>query len=100
MEARLRPAGRYVDPVLQHSRRHHVGLIRDLVKAGSFGFGETATEHVGFFFVAKKAGAQRFNVMHVQATDIFWVPMWTVALRGGSLPCRIPGSFKGRSKLV
>ena len=52
--------GRYVDPVFQHSRRHYVGVIRDLVKAGSVGFVVTAVEHVGLFFVAKKAGAQRF----------------------------------------
>ena len=30
MEARLGPAGRYVDPVFQQSRCHHVGFIRDL----------------------------------------------------------------------
>ena len=32
METRLGPAGRFVDPVFQHSRRHHVGFIRDLAK--------------------------------------------------------------------
>ena len=31
MEARLGPAGRYVDPVFQDSRRHSVGFVRDLV---------------------------------------------------------------------
>ena len=60
IETRLGPAGRFVDPIYQHSRRHHVGLIRDLEKAGSIGFFETAVEHVGPFFVAKKAGARRF----------------------------------------
>ena len=40
METRLRPAGRYVDPVFQHSRRHYVGFVRDLVKAGSVEFVE------------------------------------------------------------
>ena len=48
---------------LQHSWRHYVGFVRDLVKARSVGFVETAVEHVGLFFVAKKAGAdQRFTI--------------------------------------
>ena len=59
METRLGPPGRYVDPVVWHSRRHFVGFIRDPVKAGSVGFVETASD-VGLFFVAKKAVAQRF----------------------------------------
>ena len=58
METRLGPDVRHVDPVFQYSRRHCVGFIRDLVKAGSVGFVETAVEHVGLFFVAKKAGAR------------------------------------------
>ena len=62
MEARLGLAGRYVDPVHQHSRRLCVGIVRDLVKGGSVGFVEAAVEHVGLFFVVKKAGAQRFNI--------------------------------------
>ena len=33
MEAQLGPAGRYVDPVSQRSRRHYVGFVRDLEKA-------------------------------------------------------------------
>ena len=56
METLLGPAGRYVDPVFQHSRRRYVGFIRDLVKAGFVEFVETAVQHVGLFFVAKKAG--------------------------------------------
>ena len=52
---------RYVDPVF-HSRGHCVGFIRDPVKAGSVGFVGTAFEHVFLFFVAKKAGAQRFII--------------------------------------
>ena len=40
----------------------HVGLVRDLVKAGSVGFVEEAVEHVGLFFAAKKDGAQRFII--------------------------------------
>ena len=39
---RLRPAGRHVDPVFQHSQCHNVGFIRDLLKTGSVGFLETA----------------------------------------------------------
>ena len=48
-------AGRYVDPVFQHTRRHYVGFVRDLVRAGSVDFVEDAVEHVGLFLVAKKA---------------------------------------------
>ena len=51
-----------VDPVFQHSRRHYVGFVGDLVKAGSVDFLEDAAEHVGLFLVAKKAGAQRFII--------------------------------------
>ena len=58
MEARLGPAGRHVDPLLLHSRRHYVGFIRDLVKTGSVGFVEAAVEHVGLFFVAKGWGPE------------------------------------------
>ena len=61
-ESLVGPAGQYVDPVFQHSWRHYVGFIHDLAKAGSVGFVETAGEHVGLFFVAKKAGAQRFII--------------------------------------
>ena len=56
METRLGPAGRHVDPVFQHSRRHYVGFVRDMAKAGY------VVEYVGLFFVAKKAGAQRFFI--------------------------------------
>ena len=38
------------------SRRHYVGFTRDLTTAGS------VVEHVGLFFFAKKAGAQRFTI--------------------------------------
>ena len=37
METRQGLVGRHVDPVFQHSRRHYVGFIRDLLKAGSVG---------------------------------------------------------------
>ena len=62
VETRLGLAGRDVDPVFQHSWRHHAGFVWDLVKAGSIGFVEGAVEHVGLFFVDEKAGAQRFIV--------------------------------------
>ena len=53
---------RYIDPVF-HSRCDCVVFyFRDLVKVGSVRFVETAVEHVGLFFVAKKAGAQRFII--------------------------------------
>ena len=71
METRLGPRGLCIDPVFQHSWRHHEGFVCDLVKAGSVGFIETAAGHVGFFFVAKKAGARGSSLMLVQATDIF-----------------------------
>ena len=43
IETGLGPAGRYVDPVFQHSRRHRMGFIRGLVKAGSVGFVENGS---------------------------------------------------------
>ena len=52
METLVGPAGRYVEPVFQHSGRHYVGFVRDLVKAGCVGFVETAVAHVGLFFFA------------------------------------------------
>ena len=62
--------------------RHYVGIIRGLVKAGSVGFVEAVVEHVGLFFVAKKAGAKRFIIVRVQANDIFFVAsIWTYAHR-------------------
>ena len=36
---------RYVDPVFQHSWRHYMGFVRDLVNVGSVGFVEDAVEH-------------------------------------------------------
>ena len=93
METWLGLAGRNVDPVFQHSWRHCVGFIRDLVKAGSVGFVGTAVEHVGVFFGAKKAGAQRFIIdARGKQTDILEASIWTVAHRRGTVPCRIPGS--------
>ena len=62
MEAWLGLASRCVDPIFQHSRRHYVGFIGDLVKAGIVRFVETAAEHDGLFFVVKKAGAQKLII--------------------------------------
>ena len=62
IETWLGSAGRHVDPAFQRSGRHYVGFVRDLVEAGSVEFVEDAVEHVGLFFVAEKAGAQRFII--------------------------------------
>ena len=35
MDTPVGTGSRYVDPVFQHSRRHDVGFVRDLVKGGS-----------------------------------------------------------------
>ena len=46
-----------------------LAFLADLAtSADSVGFVETAVEHVGFFFVAKKGGGQRFII---DATGIF-----------------------------
>ena len=72
----LRPvsevAGRHLDSVLQHSWRHFVGFVRDLVKATSVGFVEDAVEHVGLLFVAKKVGTRRFMV-DARASDRYFL---------------------------
>ena len=62
METWLGPAGRYADPVFQHSPRHYLGFIRDLAKVGSVGFVETAVVHVGLFFFVQEVGAERFII--------------------------------------
>ena len=56
----LRPVSEVAD--MEHSRRHCVGFVRDLVKAGSVSSVEDVVEHVGLFFVVKKAGVQRYIV--------------------------------------
>ena len=85
METQLGPAGRYVDPVFQHSRRHYVGFIRDLMKAASVGFVEMAVEHVGLFFVAKKGGALRFIVDARASNRHFLRPPAGLLLTGAGL---------------
>ena len=39
-----------------------MGFVQHLVNDGSIGFVEDGVEHVGLFFVANKAGAQRFTI--------------------------------------
>ena len=58
MEAQQGPAGCCVDPVFQHSQ--YVGLIRDLVKAASVGFGQTAKKAAGHHFCACKRASNRY----------------------------------------
>ena len=77
MDTPLEPAGRYVDPFFQHSRRHYVGFVatqcglRDLVKAGSVGFVENAVEHIGPFLSPRRLVLRGSLLMRVQAIDIF-----------------------------
>ena len=61
----LGPAGRHVNPFFQHSRRHHVGFVRELAKEDAV---EDAVGHVGLFSVAEMAGAQRF-LIHPRASN-------------------------------
>ena len=64
MEARLGPAGRYVNPVFQYSRRHYVGSIRDMEEAGS---------QVGLFSfpLPRRLVLRGSSSMRVPATGIF-----------------------------
>ena len=87
MEPPPAPAGRHVDPVFQHSRCHHGSFIRDLAKAGSVGFVETAVEDVGLLFVAQKSGAQVRHRCACEQPTFFEPSVCTVAL-----PCRISAS--------
>ena len=94
---RLGPAGRNVDPVFQHSRRHHVGFVRDLVKAGSVGFVEAAVEHVGLFFRCQEGidGSEDLHQHDARASNQHFLrsSIWTVAHTvRGTLPRRISGN--------
>ena len=52
-----------------------MSFLRDLVKAGSVGFVETAAEHVGLLFYAKKTSAQRFiNVARANNRHLLNLP--------------------------
>ena len=50
-----------------------MGFIRDLVQDDSVGFVEAGVEHVGLFFVAKKAGAQRFIIDACASNRLFFI---------------------------
>ena len=78
-----------------------MGSVRNLVKAGFVEFVEDAVEHVGLFFVAKKAGAQRF-IIDARASNRHFLrpPSGPLHTREGPLPCRITGSARRRSGLV
>ena len=49
-------------------------------KASSVGFVEDAVQHVGLFFVAQKAGGQRFIVDVRASNRHFWNPLLLPAL--------------------
>ena len=68
-ETRLGPAVWYVDLLFQHSRRHSVGVVRDLVKAGSVGFVGTAVEHIGLFLLPRRLGLKGSSLMFAQARE-------------------------------
>ena len=90
METWLAPANRYVDLVVQHSQLHHASV---LVKACSVLFVESAVEHVGLFFVAKKARAQRLIIDALASNRLFLESsVWTGAHRRGTLSFRISQS--------
>ena len=72
--------------------RHYVGFVRNLVKAGSVEFVERAVEHVGLFFVAKKAGAQRFIIDARACSRHFLTPPSGPLLTGEGL-CHV--DFQG-----
>ena len=84
MATRLGPAGRYVDPVFQHSRRHHLGCVRELVRAGSVGFLKMLLNTLGSFSLPRRSGAQRF-IFDARASNrhFFEASIWTVAHRRG-----------------
>ena len=83
MKTQLGPAGRYVDPVYQHSQRHHVGFIREQVKAGCVGFIETAVEHVGLFFRCQEDwGSKVYHRCSCKQPTFFEPSIRTVAHRG------------------
>ena len=49
-----------------------MGFFGDLMKARSVGFVEDAVEHVGLFFVAQKAGAERFIIDALASKPTFF----------------------------
>ena len=92
IEPPLGLAGRYGDPVFQHSLRHCVGLVGVLVKAGSVVFVTDGVEARLSFFVAKKAGAQRFIIDARASNQHFLRPPSRPVLTGEGL-CHV--QFQG-----
>ena len=90
METRLGPAGLQVDPVFQHSWRHYVGFVRDLVKGWFRRVCRRCVEHVGLFFVAKKAVAQRSIIDARASNRHFLRPPFGPFLTGKGL-CHVAG---------
>ena len=85
METLLGPAGRYVDPVVQHCRRHYVWL-----KLFPSGLLKMLLNMLVYFSLPKKAGAQRFIIDARQSNRPALLtppPVWTVAHREGL--CRV-----------
>ena len=58
-----------------------MGFVRELVKVGSF---EDAVDSVGLFFVAKKAGAQRFIIVARASNGHFKTVLQPVAHKRGT----------------
>ena len=71
METRMGPAGRYIDPVFQHSWRHYVGFVRDLVKAVPSGLSQMLSGKLLSFSLPRRLVLGGSLFMRVQATDIF-----------------------------
>ena len=88
-------AGRYVDPTVQHSRRQYVGFIRDLVKAGSVWFVKMLLSTLVFFFVAKKAGAQR-SIIDARASNLHFFETSIRPLLTGEGLCHV--EFQGTTE--
>ena len=82
IETRLGPGGLYFDRVFQHSRRHCVGLVRDLVEADSVGFFDNALS------LSKKADAQGFIVNARASNRHCSIPSFGPLLTGEGL-CQV-----------
>ena len=74
-----------IDPVFQHSRRHHVGFIRDLTRSSFVDFVESVLKRVWHFSLAKKAGAQRLNIGTRASDRHFLAPALGPLLAGDGL---------------
>ena len=58
-----------VDPVFQHSRRHNVVFVRELVKAGSVGFVERCCRTRWSFFRCQKGWSSERFIVDVRASN-------------------------------